>query len=375
MNSIRFAWTQPGAAAGFRTGVSLHSHTLHSLENLNFIPRVAARIPALASALTRQHEKYRDIHGHELDLKNAFWTPPLSAHEAYRLEASQIGSLGLRALVSLSDHDTIEAAGRLRMLRETDDAPVSVEWTVPFHESFFHLGIHNLPADRAHAMMEAMAEFTVRPQLERLPEILEWISWNEGVLVIFNHPCWDEKGVGRERHRSLVQGVLGICGRYIHAFELNGLRPWEENRRVLALAKSVGRPIISGGDRHGFEPNANINLTNARTFGEFAAEVRNENLSHVLFMEQYAEALPVRQIRCIAHVLGDQPNHSLGLARWNDRVFYRHPSGEMQPLSTAWKRGAPWIVSWFVNLVRLSQQRHVQNALKTWLPSQREYAI
>jgi len=374
VSSIRFAWTEPGAAAGFRAGVSLHSHTLHSLENLTFIPRIAARIPALASALTRQYDKYRDVHGHELDLANAFWTPPLSALEAHQLETAQIEQMDLRALVSLSDHDNIEAAGRLRLIPDTAGAPVSVEWTVPFRETFFHLGVHNLPPAKSHAMMEAMAEFTAVPRLERLPEILEWISWNEGVLVVFNHPCWDEKGIGHERHISLVRSLMETCGRYIHAFELNGLRPWDENRRAAALAKSAQRPVISGGDRHGCEPNANINLTNAATFAEFVGEVRNDNVSRVLFLPQYAEALPVRQIQCIAHVLGDRPSHSLGQTRWNDRTFYRHPSGEMQPLSTAWKRGAPWIVNCFVNLVRFSQRRHVQNVLKTWLPPPREFA-
>ncbi len=46
---------------------------------------------------------------------------------------------------------------------------------------------------------------------------------------------------------------------------------------------------IAGGDRHGVEPNANINLTNATTFTEFVHEVRREKKSRVLFMPQYAE--------------------------------------------------------------------------------------
>jgi hypothetical protein len=375
VNSIRFAWTEPASAARFRTGVSLHSHTLHSIESLTFIPRVAAKIPALTSALSRQYEKYKDVHGHELDLRNAYWTPPLSAHEAHRLEAGQIERLGLRPLVSLTDHDSIEAAGRLRMLSETAAAPISVEWTVPFGESFFHLGIHNLPPGSAHAMMEAMAAYTAGSMQARLGELLEWISWNESVLVVFNHPCWDEKGVGRERHEFLLRRFMERWGRYIHAIELNGLRPWEENRRALYFARAVGRPAVSGGDRHGREPNANINLTDAGAFDEFVHEVRQDGVSRVLFLPQYSEPLVLRQIQCIADVLGDQPDHSLGQTRWNDRIFYRPPSGEMQPLSQAWKRGAPWIVQAFVDLIRLSQHRHMRSALRAWLPPQKEFAI
>jgi hypothetical protein len=32
--------------------------------------------------------------------------------------------------------------------------------------------------------------------------------------------------------------------------------------------------IISGGDRHGCEPSAVLNLTNAKTFSEFIDEIR-----------------------------------------------------------------------------------------------------
>ena len=371
---ISFSSKHNAPAGAFRTGVSLHSHTLHSIENLSFIPRVAARIPALMSAIDRQCEKYRALHDRELDLHNAHWTPPLSAQQAFRLEAVQIESLGLAALVSLSDHDNIEASDRLHLVAETRHAPISVEWTIPFGESFFHLGVHNLPTAQAHAMMEAMAEYTASSQQARLGEILDWIAWNEEVLVVFNHPCWDEKGIGASRHDFLTRRFLDRCARWVHAIELNGLRPWPENERAIALASAFQRPAISGGDRHGLEPNANINLTNAATFGEFVSEVRAEGLSRVHFMPQYTESLVYRQIQCIADVLGDQPNHSRGWTRWNDRIFYRAPGGEMQPLSSLWNRGTPWIVQAFVNLIRASQHKHMQTALKIWLAPQREYA-
>ncbi|MBN8730801.1 MAG: hypothetical protein J0L64_09685 [Acidobacteria bacterium] len=373
-HSLTFAWKHPAAAASFRTGVSLHSHTLHSVESLTFIPRVASRIPVLMSAIDRQRDKYRALHGRDLDLHNAHWTPPLSAQQAYSVESSQIEALGLAPLVSLSDHDNLDAAGRLHMVEETRHVPISVEWTVPFDDSFFHLGIHNLPPARAHAMMEAMAEYTASATPARLGEILEWIAWNEEVLVVFNHPCWDEKGVGAERHDLLSRRFLRGCGRWVHALELNGLRPWAENQRAIALATDFDRPVVSGGDRHGCEPNANINLTNAATFGEFVSEVRAEGISHVHFLPQYADSLVYRQIQCIADVLGDQPAHSLGWTSWNSRIFYRLPSGELQPLSRLWTRGAPWIVASFVNLIRASQQRHMRSALKVWLTPQREFA-
>jgi hypothetical protein len=48
---------------------------------------------------------------------------------------------GLAALVSITDHDNVEAAARLRVREETKQAPISLEWTVPIGPSYFHIGI------------------------------------------------------------------------------------------------------------------------------------------------------------------------------------------------------------------------------------------
>jgi hypothetical protein len=44
--------------------------------------------------------------------------------------------LGLAALVSITDHDNIEAASQLGALEETEQAPISMEWMVPFGPSY-----------------------------------------------------------------------------------------------------------------------------------------------------------------------------------------------------------------------------------------------
>ena len=43
---------------------------------------------------------------------------------------------------------------------------------------------------------------------------------------------------------------------------------------AMELAEEFQTTAVSGGDRHGTEPNAVLNLTNAGVFGEFAHEVR-----------------------------------------------------------------------------------------------------
>jgi hypothetical protein len=67
-----------------------------------------------------------------VDFRRVYWTPPLSAREVYRLETAQIEQqLHMAPLVSLTDHDNIEAGLHLSMLQETAHVPVSVEWSAP----------------------------------------------------------------------------------------------------------------------------------------------------------------------------------------------------------------------------------------------------
>jgi hypothetical protein len=71
--------------------------------------------------------------------------------------------------------------------------------------------------------------------------------------------------------------------------------------------------LISGGDRHGVEPNANINLTNATSFNEFVHEVRKERRSNVLFMPQYAEPWKHRILQSTMDAIRDYPEFPAGL--------------------------------------------------------------
>ena len=50
---VHLLWRDRGVSRDFKTGVSLHSHTMHSRENLAFIPVYAQYIPLLAWELDR----------------------------------------------------------------------------------------------------------------------------------------------------------------------------------------------------------------------------------------------------------------------------------------------------------------------------------
>ena len=372
-DSLQFLWRDAQAAAGFQTGVSLHSHTMNSRETLGFIPRYAAAVPFLSMELERLQRRYQKCRGHRMDFTTAYWTPPLPAREAYEVERRQIeDGLDLSASVSLSDHDNIDAGVHLQVVER--NVPISVEWSIPYETTYFHLGIHNLPAAGARETMSALAAYTARPSKERLAEILAGLDDEPGVLIVLNHPMWDQAAIGMAQHQETLGRLIEQVGHRIHAVELNGLRPWDENRKVAEMARALGRTLISGGDRHGREPNAIVNLTNAATFAEFVEEVRDGS-SHVLFLPQYREPLRLRILQTLCEVMSECPDLP-GREQWTDRVFYERRPGLDLPISADWKTGGPWVVRWFVRGVSTAgASRRLQRALRLWLLEDQEFAV
>jgi hypothetical protein len=280
----------------------------------------------------------------------------------------------LLALVSLSDHDDIQAGVLLSLV--DPHPPISVEWTVPFGPSFFHIGIHNLPHGQASAIATTLAGITANPVRDRIRDVLAMLNGFPETLIVWNHPAWDEAKVGSLTHFQLLGQFLERFGEFFHALELNGFRPWSENRLVAGISAHSGHPLISGGDRHGLEPNANLNLTNAADFSEFAAEIRCDKHSDVLFMPQYREPLRVRMIETMFDAVRDYPEFPEGRRRWSDRVFYEMSDGSApQPLCELWRGSAPWVVEWFLRGVRVSRFPQVRSALKLALADGQEVAL
>ena len=344
--STSYLWREPEAAKGFRAGVSLHSHTNQSVETLNFVSEFSNDWKFLQPIMRWAENRSVRHSGIIPNYARGYWTPPLTPRLAFDLECGQIEkSLDLPSFVSLSDHDNISAPLLLRSVKPDCDIPISVEWTVPFGKTSFHLGIHNLPAATARDWMERMLAFTALPEESRptrlLSEMLSTLHAISDVLVIFNHPLWDLYRIGRDAHIVHVHDFLATHGQFIHALELNGLRNWKENREVSELAGKWNQIVISGGDRHGIEPNANINLSRADTFAGFVHEVRRERQSHVLFMPQYAEPWKHRILQSTLDAIRDHPDFPIGSQRWDERVFHPNAAGQMRPLTDLWTTGRP----------------------------------
>jgi hypothetical protein len=351
-SSISYLWREPEAAKGFTTGVSLHSHTNQSRETLDFLAELSRDWGLLQPIMRWAERRSHRASGIRPDYARSYWTPPLTPRIAFDLERGQIeNQLQLSALVSLTDHDDINAPLLLRSVDSARHIPVSVEWTVPFYESAFHIGVHNIPSADGQGWMNRLEAFTAIPFAERKPdllrEILAELDEIPQVMIIFNHPIWDLYRVGHERHMVLVNEFLAVYGQYLHALELNGLRDWKENREAATLAGKWNQLVISGGDRHGVEPNANVNLTRATSFTEFVHEVRRERQSHVLYMPQYAEPWKHRILQSTLDAIRNYPHFPEGAQRWDQRVFHPDANGEMRPLSEIWageaKRAPAWI--------------------------------
>jgi hypothetical protein len=243
----------------------------------------------------------------------------------------------------------------LRTVPSARHIPVSVEWTAPYAgKQAFHLGIHNLPSARAAEWIASLNHFTANPNDKRLTEILVALNEEPNVLVIFNHPLWDLYMIGQDKHNFLVNEFLLKNGAYFHALELNGLRNWDENRGVRRLADQWNMLLISGGDRHGVEPNANINLSNATSFNQFVHELRKERRSNVLFMPQYAEPWKHRILQSTMDAIRDYPDFPQGSRTWDERAYHPDANGNIRPLSELWPGGrAPRALQFIISAARM----------------------
>jgi hypothetical protein len=328
--TFQILWRDRAIDPQFKTGVSLHSHTQYSEESLDLLPIYLGHVPLLGRALTGP-----------VDYNRAFWTPPLTPRQAYRLEEKQIQRrFQLPALVSLTDHDNVHAGAVLRLLDRFNSAPVSTEWTIPVGATFFHLGIHNLPFQRSEQIMQELRAYTARPTTLDLARCLDVLNACPEVLTVVNHPLWDEKGIGAEAHREMLRELLRQHRGKLHALEVNGLRSWTENEEVLELGASLDLPVVGGGDRHGREPNAIINLSSAAIFAEFVDEVRHRRRSHVAFMPQYRLSRVMRTGRMVLDALREYPERVHARRTWRERIFYRaSPEANPVPLASIWPHG------------------------------------
>ena len=156
--------------------------------------------------------------------------------------------------------------------------------------------------------------------------------------------------------------MLSGYGSWIHAIELNGLRSWDENSEAMELARAWQLPAISGGDRHGLEPNANLNLTHAATFAGIRGGDPRERLSTMLFMPQYRETLGMRWFETVKDIVRCHPEAAR--PRWVDRFFYQCEDGVTRPIAELWPNEGPALLRSVFAMLRLSESQSLRAALR-----------
>jgi hypothetical protein len=369
---VRACAARRQSPSGFATAVSLHAHTHHSQEVLADFPSYIARIPVVAGFFQREMRAYSQRNGLTADFRKGWWNPPLSPAEVYESELVQIQAcLGLAPLVSISDHGNIDAGLELQA-QHGSGVPLSLEWTVPFEEGFFHLGVHNLPAGAARDLFDSMTAYSRADAARRLADLLDTLNAARETLIVLNHPLWDLASLGSAAHERLLRRFLAEHGDRLHGLELNGYRPWRENDVVRALAADAGVCAVSGGDRHGCAPNALLNLTNASSFGEFVHEIRVEGISEIVVMPGYRERLAARKLAVAADVL--RPNPAALRGHWTDRVSCEW-RGVVRPLAHHWPGGGPLWVRTAIRAFQVATSRRMMPILRLCLPRDEQPAF
>lgn len=351
----------------FRSGVSIHAHTHFSRENLSFLPAYIDKLPGVRKMVGGVSERYHQRTGQPLDFGKAYWTPPLPPAAVVASETRQIEDrYGLQALVSLTDHDSFTAP-----LSLGPDAILSTEWTVHFEGTYVHLGVHNLDRSSADELIPVFAEITELPSNERALELLSHLQGASDTLVVLNHPLWDVEGTTDKAHSSMMNRFLAEFSQVIDAVEINGFRPWSENRKVLALGEDWGLPVVAGGDRHGAQPNTVLNLTSATTFAEFANEVRHARRSAVVLTPAYNEPLFTKQFGIAGDALGFYPDHTPDRQGWAGRVYFEETPGEPQSIATIMKGRQPAWLAGVTAIARSFGNGPIHHCLAAVLPREK----
>jgi predicted metal-dependent phosphoesterase TrpH len=254
----------------FGYAVSLHNHSCHSVEKLAALNHVVKR--TFMRPLSGVLQKSFGLGGvSNLNYAEITFNPPYTPEDVYHMEAAAAAIWGFDGVhLAITDHD--EFAGSLALLRGRPDlegrVAVSEELSLWFEGHLFHLGVSRIPesaAEETHTRIQTAAHG------RRYDELFETLAAS-GCLVILNHPlvAW-----GPGTSTIPVDALLSRYGWAIHALEVNGMRPREENDRVLELARRWRKPVVGGGDSHLLVASSVLSLSRAATFKDFIAEVKD----------------------------------------------------------------------------------------------------
>jgi hypothetical protein len=368
MAQTRIVQYDAAAAQDMRTVVSLHSHTNLSKEVLGFLPGWAERTPLVKHVMARELRRHERLSGRAPDFSRAYWRPPLSPRQVFDSESAQAADrFAATAIVSITDHDSIDANLSLAAIGLGECCPVSTEWTVPFRGSVFHVGLHNLPPGPAAAMMHEFKAFTARPAEPMLRDLLAWVDATPSALTVLNHPLWNAH-VDVDQCASALADFVRLHRPFLHATEINGYRGHAENKAVIRLGREWDLPVLAGGDRHGRAANAMVNVTSAGTVAEFVDEVRRGGVAHTVVMPEYREHSAVRVMAVVADVLNENGLGDPLQRHWTQRVFVVRDDGRHQSLAEFWAPKAPALLRGCASIAAFLGGSRARQAIRLGFP-------
>jgi predicted metal-dependent phosphoesterase TrpH len=254
----------------FGYAVSLHNHSCHSVEKLAALNHVVefAYMRPLRGILQSSF----GLGGvSDLNYAEITFNPPYTPEDVYQMEAAAAANWGFHGVhLAITDHD--EFAGNIALLRRRPDlvgrVAVSEELSLWFQGHLFHLGVCHLPESRVE---ETHTQIQAAARAGRYDELFETLAAS-GCLVVFNHPLLPWGPVSK---MIPATELLSRYGWAIHALEVNGMRPREENNCVLELARQWRKPVVGGGDSHLLVASSILSLSHAATFKDFIGEVKD----------------------------------------------------------------------------------------------------
>ncbi len=319
-------------AKGFRSLVSMHNHSCHSVERLAALNRVVKKTYMRPFAGTLQ-SAFGLAEIENLNYAEVHFNPPFTPLEVFEMETKAVQRLGFeRAAVAITDHD--EIAGSVDLRSQCHEmSTLGEELTVRFGGHVFHLGVTGLPERGVEATHASLQELSRASRFDELFDLLH----STGCLVVLNHPLVSWQGADP---KAPLADLLKRYAWAIHALEFNGMRRREENVGVLELARSVGKPVVAGGDSHLLVASSVFCATReAVTYPEFIEEVKAGVATPLVTGDYFAPLdwkLFLRVVsfmgdyRRIAHFRG-QPARQMLDGRfvlldpvgWSSRVFLR----------------------------------------------------
>jgi predicted metal-dependent phosphoesterase TrpH len=254
----------------FGYAVSLHNHSCHSVEKLaalNQVVKLTCMRPF--SGVLQSSFGLEGVDG--LNYAEITYNPPYTPEDVYQMEAAAAADWGFHGVhFAVTDHD--EFAGNVALLRSRPDLngriAIGEELSLWYQGHLFHLGLSGLPEngiDEMHSRIQSAA------RAGRHDELFETLAASS-CLVVLNHPliAW-----GPGAKAIPIADLLTRYGWAIHALEFNGMRRREENTRVLELARQWQKPVVGGGDSHLLVASSVVTLSQAASFKDFIAEVKD----------------------------------------------------------------------------------------------------